>query len=95
MQGVALGELFATATSQRLLMALQIAPNVEDKAAAISLSCGGLKPLTMERLIAACEKCATDKDHLEAQEALTLALDEFAVAQAASTFEWASGPLKL
>ena len=49
----------------------------------------------MERLIAACEKCATDKDDLEAQEALTLALDEFAVAHTASTFEWASGPLKL
>jgi hypothetical protein len=46
MQGVALGELFATATPQRRLLALQIAPNVEDKAAAISLSCGGLKPLT-------------------------------------------------
>ena len=34
----------------------------------------------MERLIAACEKCATDKDDFEAQEALTLALDVFAVA---------------
>ena len=30
------GELFATTTSQHLLMALQIAPNVEVKAAAIS-----------------------------------------------------------
>ena len=36
---MALGELFATTTPQHLQMALRIAPNVEVKAAAISLPC--------------------------------------------------------
>jgi hypothetical protein len=49
----------------------------------------------IQRLVAAAKKYAADNEDLEAREELALALDEVALAHAAATFEWASGPLKL
>jgi hypothetical protein len=47
-----------------------------------------------ERLIAAWEAYDGSEASLEAEERLNVALDELAIAHIATTFEWASGPIK-
>ena len=49
----------------------------------------------MERLVSAWEKYDGTDENPEAEDELNIALDAIAIAHAAATFEWATGPLKL
>ncbi len=48
----------------------------------------------LERLVRAWGKYDGTDEHPEVEEALNMALDAFAIAHAAASFEWASGRLK-
>ena len=48
----------------------------------------------IERLFIAWEKYDGTEEHPDAEEALKIALDAFAVTHVAETFEWSGGPLR-
>jgi hypothetical protein len=49
---------------------------------------------SIERLVDACLRYDGTNEDPEAEERLNIALDAFAFAHVAKTFEWATGPLK-